>query len=71
MRVDNIHSLERGIMAGVSLRIILGTLLFSVLVNDVPRLPGTRLDMFADDAAVYAVDHWDETSVITSGTLDD
>ena len=47
-----------------SLREASWALLFFVYVNDVSKLPGTRLAMFADDTAVYAVDRQAEMAVI-------
>ena len=58
------QTLERAITAGVPQESVLAPLLFSVYVNDVPKLPGNRLAIFADDTAVYAVDRRVETAVI-------
>ena len=51
-------------MADVPQASVLGPTLFSVYVNDMPKLPGTRLTLFADDTPDYAVDHRVETAVI-------
>ena len=38
--------------------------LFSVYVNDVQKLSGTRLPMFADHTAVYAADRRGESTFV-------
>ena len=47
-------SSERRITAGVPQGSVLGPLLFSLFVNDTPRVPGVKLSLFADDTAAFA-----------------
>ena len=56
VRILDCLSSERPIIAGVPQGSVLGPLLFSVFVNDVPRVPGVRLSLFADDTAAYAAE---------------
>ena len=62
MKVDNSHSSERTVTAGVPQGSVLRPLLFSVYVNDDPKLSGTKLAVFADDTTVYAGDRRAETA---------
>jgi hypothetical protein len=49
VRQDDAFSTPRGIAAGVPQGSCLSPLLFSLYINDMPSLPGTRLNLFADD----------------------
>ena len=54
VRIDHALSSERRITAGVPQGSVLGPLLFSLFVNDTPRVPGVKLSLFADDTAAFA-----------------
>ena len=56
MRIDHGLSSERRITAGVPQGSVLGPLLFSVFVNDTPRVAGVRLSLFAYDTAAFAAE---------------
>ena len=45
---------DRSNTAGVIQGSVLGPLLFSVFVSDMPRVTGVRLSLFADDTAAFA-----------------
>ena len=64
VRVGDSVSSERLITAGVPQDSVLGPLLFSVYVNDVPRQPGVQMALFADDTAVFTADRHEERAVL-------
>ena len=48
------------ITAGIPQGSVLGLLLFSVYVNDMPRQPGIQIALFAEDTAVFTSDRYEE-----------
>ena len=64
VRVGDLVSSERRITASVPQGSVLGPLLFSNYVNDVPRQPGVQMALFADDTAVFTADRHVERAVL-------
>lgn len=54
VRVNNVESTSREAIAGVPQGSVLGPILYSIFVSDVPEYPGTGTATFADDTAFFA-----------------
>lgn len=52
-RVEGTHSAPHPIRAGVPQGSVLSPTLFSLYINDIPKIPGVHYALFADDTAIY------------------
>lgn len=54
VKINEVLSIERSPKAGVPQGSVLGPVLFSYFINDIPKFVKTNLAIYADDTAVYA-----------------